>query len=238
MMDEKDRVVALSGATGGLGRVVTQAFAKNGAKLALFGRTLDKLQSLAEEFDLPSDRVLPHAVDVGDPTQAKQAAQAVVDKFGRIDVYLHLVGGWIGGKPLVEVEEAEMQSMLQQHLWSIFSMTQAVVPPMLENHWGRVIAISSPTAQRPPGNNSPYAAAKAAEESLILSLAQELQGTGVTANIITVKMIDVKHERLKNPSEKNRSWTQPEEIAAAILHLCTEEAAMINGARLPMYGGI
>lgn len=73
-------------------------------------------------------------------------------------------------------------------------------------------------------------------EALLLSLAQELKGSGVTANLLMVKTIDVAHERQINPSEKNRGWTSPEEISATLLHLCSDEAGMINGARIPLYG--
>jgi NAD(P)-dependent dehydrogenase (short-subunit alcohol dehydrogenase family) len=73
-------------------------------------------------------------------------------------------------------------------------------------------------------------------EALMLSLAQELKGTGITANLLMVRTIDVAHERQNNPSQKNQSWTGPEEISATLLHLCGEEAGMINGARIPLYG--
>jgi hypothetical protein len=72
-------------------------------------------------------------------------------------------------------------------------------------------------------------------EALMLSLAQEVKGSGVTANLILVKTIDVKHEREINPSKENAGWTSPEEISATLLHLCNEEAGVINGARIPLY---
>lgn len=70
----------------------------------------------------------------------------------------------------------------------------------------------------------------------MLSLAQEVKGSGVTANLLLVRMIDVAHERQINPSDKNRNWTSPEEISATLLHLCSEQAGMINGARIPLFG--
>ena len=70
----------------------------------------------------------------------------------------------------------------------------------------------------------------------MLTLAEEYKGTGVTANVLRVRTIDVKHERDTDPSPKTASWTTPEEIAAAILYLCSNEAGMVNGARIPLYG--
>ncbi|MCL5429699.1 MAG: SDR family oxidoreductase [Chloroflexi bacterium] len=149
---------------------------------------------------------------------------------------MNFLGGWIGGKGIFETEEEDLNAMLDQHLHASYAMIKAFVPPMLKNGWGRVLAVSSPNAGRPPGNNSPYAVGKSALEALMLSLAQEVKGTGVTANLLLVRTIDVAHERQTNPSEKNKSWTSPEEISATLLHLCSEEAGMINGARIPLFG--
>lgn len=71
----------------------------------------------------------------------------------------------------------------------------------------------------------------------MLTLSEELKNTGVTANILRVRSIDVEHQREREPSPKNASWTTPEEIAAALLYLCSEEANRVNGARIPLYGG-
>ncbi|MBI3159371.1 MAG: SDR family oxidoreductase [Chloroflexi bacterium] len=236
-MSVNGRVVVVAGATGGLGSVVARTFAGEGARLALLGRGLDKLEALAAELGLNADQALPYAVDVSDGETARACAEAVQTKFGRVDVYLHLVGGWAGGKPLVDTPADDLTSMLHQHVWSTFAMTQAFVPRLLANGWGRVMAVVSPGGRYPAGNASPYAAAKAAQEGLLLSLAQELKGSGVTSNILLVRTIDTKHERLNAPSEKNANWTLPEELAAAMLYLCCEEAGTINGARIPLFGG-
>ncbi|MCI0475415.1 MAG: SDR family oxidoreductase, partial [Anaerolineales bacterium] len=161
----------------------------------------------------------------------KAAANAVIAKFGRVDILLNLVGGWTGGKPVVEFDASAVNEMLEQHLWTTFHLAQAFVPHLIANRWGRIIVVSSPTATHPPAHASPYAIAKAAQEALMLTLAQELKNSGVTANILQVKTIDAQHER----TAKNASWTTPEEIAATILYLCSDEAQVVNGARIPLY---
>lgn len=235
-MPLENQVVIISGATGGLGRVVTKTFANQSARLALIGQEPKKIKTLIDEIGLSDNNALSISIDIGKPEAALEIANQVMLKFGRIDIYLHLIGGWLGGSPITEVEETELESMLHQHLWSTFFMTKAITPYLLQNKWGRIIVISSPSAHHPPGKNSPYAIAKAAQEALILSLAKELKGSGVTANIITVKMIDSEYEKLKKPTKKNQSWTTPEEITNTIQHLCSDEAGMINGARIPLYG--
>jgi len=230
------RSVIIAGAAGGLGAVATAAFAEAGASLTLLGRSLDKLDELAGQLKLPEGRVLTQAANVSDSKELSSVADAVLKKFKRIDILLNFVGGWIGGKNIFDTKKEDLDAMLDQHLYSNYAMTRAFVPAMLKNKWGRVLAISSPSASRPPGNNSPYAIGKSAMETFMLSLAQELKGSGVTANLVLVRTIDVKHERQINPSEANRNWTSPEEISATLLHLCSEEAGTINGARIPLFG--
>lgn len=230
-----DRVVAIAGATGGLGRVVTRDFWKAGARLALFSSDEDHLRELSEELRLTDDRSLSLAGDLRTPDAAGKAARATIEKFGKVDVLLNLVGGWTGGKAITEVEAAPLEGMLNQHLWTTFYLAKAFLPQLEENGWGRVVVVSSPVAGSPAAKSAPYAVAKAAQETLVLSLAQEVKGSGITANVIRVKAIDVKHRREQEP-EKYADWAAPEEISSAILYLCSDDAGMINGAVIPMYG--
>jgi NAD(P)-dependent dehydrogenase (short-subunit alcohol dehydrogenase family) len=235
-MDIQNRVAVITGATGGLGRVVTRRFAEGGLRLSLFGSNQDRLESLVKEFKLSPEKTLIKALDFRQPDAGQIAAQAALNKFGRADILLHFVGGWSGGTAVDEVKGTDLENMLQQHVWTTFFLAQAFIPIFKKNEWGRIVAISSPSASNPPGNNSPYAVAKAAQEALLLSVAQENQGTGVTANILRVQTIDVQHQRQLQPTDKNSSWTTPEEITAAIEYLLSDDAGRVNGARIPIYG--
>ncbi len=231
------RVVMITGATGGLGQVAARAFANQGAKLALVSSNLDKLNTLLSSLALPDGQAQAFAADLSRTAEAKSAVEQAAQTFGRLDVLVHLVGGWDGGQPVTAVSPERVDAMLQQHLWTTFHLAQACIPVMAANRWGRILAISSPTAQRPTANSAPYAIAKAAQEALMLTLSQEVKDSGITANLLLVRTIDVKHERQNSPSPKNAAWTTPEEITATLLHLCTQEAGTINGARIPVYGG-
>lgn len=236
-MSLQDRVVIITGASGGLGQVAAEAFAQQRARLVLVGRGREKLADLASRLMPADERVLTHAARLTEPEAATAVAEAAMRKFGRIDVLLHLVGGWIGGRSIGELDPREIDTMLQQHLWTTVHLARAVVPHMRRGGWGRVIAVSSPTASNPGAERAPYAIGKAAQEALMLTLAQELKGSGVTANLVLVKTIDTAGERRSAPNAENSSWTTPEEITATLLHLCTDEAERINGARIPLYGG-
>ncbi len=231
-MTLKNRVVVITGATGGLGKVVTQTMAREGAQLALIGTHEQRLSQLAAELETPP---FTYVANLTDTQAAQSAAQAVVDRFGRVEVVLHLVGGWLGGKPVVETPPNDLAQMLEQHVWTTFYTAQAFVPHLVHNRWGRLMVVSSPTALRPTAKSGPYAIGKAGQQALMLTLAQELKGTGVTANSIFVSVIDTAHEREAAPSPKNANWATPEEIAALMVYLCSDEAQLVNGAQLPLH---
>jgi len=235
-MNLKNRVCVITGATGGLGSVVTRQFADQGAQLALLSTNYQKLKTLSETLNLSAESSWFGAYDLLRADAARQAAQDVLQRFGRVDVLVHTVGGWVGGKPLVETPTEDLFNMIEQHVWSTFHTAQAFIPHMTAGGWGRFVVISTPQAVQPSAKTAPYAAAKAALEALTLSLAQDLKGSGVTANIVQVKTIDSEHQRDQAPTPANAGWSTPEEIAAAILYLCSPEGGRLNSARLPLFG--
>jgi len=232
----RDRVVLITGATGPLGRAAASAFAADDARLGLIGTNLHRLDAMAGELALAPDRWAPGVGDLRDRDAARSAVEAVVTRQGPVDVLLHLVGGWTGGTALVDLDPSVLDDMLGQHLWSTFHVVQAVLPAMLGRGAGRIVAVTSTAAASPGPRMAPYVAAKAAQEALLRSVARDVAGTGVTANLIAIKAIDADHERETAPSAKNASWTTPEEIVATIRYLCSEEAAAVNGARIPLDG--
>jgi len=235
-MNLKGKVALIAGATGELGTIVTRELARQGARLVLLGRSQEPLISLADELHLSPEQYLLFTGDLHHPGSLDKATEQIMESFGRIDILLNLVGGWTGGQTLEEVSAEAVQNMLDQHLWTTFYLTQAFTPSLKKSPAGRVIVVSSPTATQPGAKTAPYAIGKAAQEALILTLAKELAGSTATANVIQVKAIDTKHRRGSDPSGKYAGWTTPEEITAAILYLCSEQAAMVNGVRIPMTG--
>lgn len=229
-----DRVVLITGATGELGRVSARLFAEGGARLALAGTDDGHLRDLATDLGLGDDRWMPVVVDFRDRDATRDALTATEAALGRIDVLLHLVGGWSGGTPIGELDPADVAEMLDQHLWTTLHISQTVVPGMVERRWGRVMAVSAPAAAQPPAKLAPYAIGKAAEEALLLTLARETADTGVTVNLVIVKAIDEQRERTTDP--KKTSWTTPEEIAALFRFLASDDAGAITGTRIPLFG--
>jgi NAD(P)-dependent dehydrogenase (short-subunit alcohol dehydrogenase family) len=236
-MSLENRIAVISGATGGLGSLLAHELAACNVCLALLDRDPAKLETLTNSLALPKSRLLARTVDLLDPRETKSAAEAVAARFGRVDILLHLVGGWTGGKTLFEAAPADLEFMLNQHVWTSFNVAQAFAPYLIKNGWGRIVMITSPYAARPAAKGGPYAIGKAGQEALMLTLAQELKGSGVTANLLQAKTIDIKREKVSTPTPDNASWTTPEELCAATLYLLSEEAGTVNGAKIPLYGG-
>jgi NAD(P)-dependent dehydrogenase (short-subunit alcohol dehydrogenase family) len=230
------RVAIVTGAAGGTGRIVTRDLAAAGWRLGLVGTHKRPLQALAAKLGLPAGQWTAEAADLRNAAATSAAVDAIANRFGTVDALVHLVGGFHGGESVVDVRDAEVGAMLGQHLWTTLNVVRAVVPRMVAAGWGRVVAISSPQASAPTKGVSPYAIGKAAQEALLMALAREVAGTGTTANVILCRQIDVNHERDANRSPKNAWWTTPEEISAEVAHLLSDEAAAINGAKIPLYG--
>ncbi len=232
-----ERVAIVTGATGGLGRIVTRDLASAGVRLGLLGTRLDRLVTLATELSLPPDRWFGRAVDLRDAIATDEAVSAVAERFGRVDILVHLVGGWSGGTAVPDTQDAEFSGMLDQHFWTTLNVVRSVSPRLMASGWGRIAAVSSPVATNTPANMAAYAVGKAAEEALLLTLAHEVAGTGVTVNVLQVRTIDADHQRDSAPSPKNAHWTSPEEISAALAYLLSDEGRVVNGARIPLDGG-
>jgi NAD(P)-dependent dehydrogenase (short-subunit alcohol dehydrogenase family) len=225
-----ERVAVIAGATGGLGRVVARALAEEGASLALLGTDAGRLQALVDELALPPERCLTAIVDLRDTDATERVVGDLGERLGSVDVLAQLVGGYVGGTPLVDVDRDELSGMLDQHVWTTFNLIRSIVPRMKRGGWGRLVAVTSAAVPAPGAGLASYAATKAAQETLILSLARDLAGSGVTANLLSVKSIDVDHSG-------KAGWTTPEQIAAAIVWLCSDDAGVVSGARIPLFGG-
>jgi NAD(P)-dependent dehydrogenase (short-subunit alcohol dehydrogenase family) len=233
---EAPPVALVTGATGPLGRVVVRRFAADGARLVLAGRDESRLRGVAVDAGLGQDEWLPAIGELTDAEAARAIVAAGEARFGRIDIAAHLVGGWAGGTPVAELDPDELRGMLDQHLWTTFHLVRAVLPGMTSRGFGRILAVTSPFAANPGAKGASYAVAKAAQETLLRTVAREVAGTGVTANLVVVRTIDAGHQRVLAPSPKNAAWTTPEEIAETLAFLASPAAGPINGARVPLDG--
>jgi NAD(P)-dependent dehydrogenase (short-subunit alcohol dehydrogenase family) len=234
----QNKTILITGATGALGSAVARAFTQTQARLVLTGRSEEKLARLASEISLPEERVLTAAADVTQTAGVQALMAATATRFGRVDVLLNVAGGWSGGKPVGETSVEDWDRMLALNLRSAFLLSRAVLPGMLEAGWGRIVHISSKTAVEPRAKQAAYAVSKMGLITLTEVIAAEVKGSGVTANVILPSIIDTPANRESIPKADPAKWVKPEHIAATMRFLCSEEAASINGAHIPIYGAI
>jgi len=220
-----ERVVAITGATGILGRVVAAHFASTGARLALLARSDEKVTALASELPGGGDRH-GFAVDLGSDASARAAAAAVRERLGPASVLLHLVGGYAGGTPFADGDDEEFRHLIDLNLWSTIHAVRAFLPDVIAAEHGRIVTVSTYVAATPTPKHAAYAASKAAVEALTISVARDLAGTTATSNVVVLRSIGA-----EKPTEQ-----RPEEIAAVMAWLCTPEAGTINGQRVNLFG--
>lgn len=232
-----DPVILITGATGPAGRATAALFAAEGWRGALTSSDPDHLATTMTDLGLPDDRWMAVPGDCRTAGAVGALVDAVITRHGRIDALAHLVGGFASGTSVVDLTPADIEFMLGQHLWTTLHMVQRVVPGMVERGWGRIVAVSSPFARHPNAGAAAYAIGKAAEETLVRAVAREAGHSGVTANVLLVRRIDEDGARASlEPPKGSAAWTTPDELATAIHALCSDAAAAVNGARIPLDG--
>ena len=232
------KVILVTGATGALGSTVTKEFAQTEARLALAGRSGERLGQLVADVGLPPERALTVSGDITQADDVESLVSAVTAHWSAIDVLLHVAGGWSGGQPLGETLVEDWDRMLALNLRAAFLLSRAVLPAMLEAGWGRIIHVSSKTAVKPRAKQAAYAVSKMGLIALTEVIAAEAKGSGVTANVILPSIIDTPANRASMPKADPAKWVPPERIAATMRFLCSDAAASTNGARIPVYGAV
>jgi NAD(P)-dependent dehydrogenase (short-subunit alcohol dehydrogenase family) len=231
------RVIAIAGAGGGLGPVVAARLAEAGATLALTDRDQDRLDALARDLGLGEDQVDDRVVDLLDEEAARAWCAALVERFGRVDGLLHLVGGWKGGEPLATTPLADYEWLHDLLVRTVIHTSRAFYDQLAASEHGRFVLVSSSQAQAPGGTNASYGATKAAAESWTLALADSFRATEskATANILVINAIVTPQMRAASPDKPYRTFTSTEDIAEGIHFLCSDGAQKMNGKRLPLY---
>ena len=226
----KDKVVLVTGADGGLGTSVTQAFLD--ADAIVIGTSRKLKQS---EFSVGNFTAMP--ADISNADGARKLITEILSKFGRLDVLAHTVGGFAGGSTIAATDDATFLGMFDINLYATFYLLRAAIPPLRKSGRGRIIAIGSRAAVDPGPKVGAYSASKAAMVSLIKTVALENQDSGLTANAILPGTIDTAANRKAIPNADFETWVQPKSIASLILWLASEAGKDVNGAAIPVYGG-
>jgi len=229
MNDLADHVVLITGAKGGLGVHVTEAFLTTGATVVGCDRNI-------QDSDFPNSRFAAMVADLTGVEAARTLAGNVIRRFQRIDTLVHVVGGFAGGQSIADTDDATWDKMLSINLRAAVNILRAVIPHMRQAGRGRIIAIGSRQAVEPAANLSAYNASKAALVSLIRTAALENKDVGITANAILPSTMNTEGNRKATPGADPSKWVQPEHVAALAAFLASEAGGQITGAAIPVYG--
>jgi NAD(P)-dependent dehydrogenase (short-subunit alcohol dehydrogenase family) len=235
MSELEGRVIAIAGAAGGLGPSVARRLAAAGATIAATDVSQERLDRLGADLVLSDQRYDGRPVDLLDEEATRAWADSLRERFGHVDGLLHLVGGWRGGQPLPDAPLSDYEWLHDLLVRTVQHTSRAFWTALTESDHGRFILVSSSQAQRPEGTNAAYAAAKAAAETWTLALADSFKETQATANVIVVNAILTPAMRAENPDKPFRTFTAAEDIAEAIVFVCSDAAAKMNGKRLSLH---
>ncbi|MGH7312985.1 MAG: SDR family oxidoreductase [Candidatus Rokuibacteriota bacterium] len=229
-MTPPGRTTLVTGGTGALGQAVTRRLLATGDTVWVpYVVDAEREQLQAAVKPEQAGRLVLERVDVADATALGRFVEAARARQGRIDALVSLVGGFAGGS-LLETDRAAWERMLALNLTTVFTTTRAVVPHMVAAGRGRVVTIGSRAAVPPAGGFIAYTVAKAGVIAFTQALAQELRGTGVTANCVLPSTMDTPANRAAMPGSDRQGWVPVESVAAAIAFLASEEATHVTGA--------
>jgi NAD(P)-dependent dehydrogenase (short-subunit alcohol dehydrogenase family) len=230
------KLVLVAGGTGGLGRAVSLAFLEEGAKVMVTCRGQEEWDDLKRVAGANASSLAGRRIDVTDEAGVDQFVQSLVAEYGHLDVVVNTVGAYAGGIKLWETDPKVFDRMLSLNLRSGYTILRAIVPAMLKQKHGAIINVAAKAAFDHAGGAAAYAASKAAAVAMIDSLAADLKGTGVRVNSILPSIIDTEANRKAMPTADFAQWPKPEDIARGILFLCSDDAHLIHGAAVPVYG--
>jgi NAD(P)-dependent dehydrogenase (short-subunit alcohol dehydrogenase family) len=230
------KLVLVAGGTGGLGRAVSVAFLEEGAKVVVTYRGQEEWDDLKRVVGANASSLAGRRIDVTDEAGVDQFVQSLVAEYGHLDVVVNTVGAYAGGMKLWETDPKVFDRMLSLNLRSGYTILRAIVPAMLKQKHGAIINVAAKAAFDHAGGAAAYAASKAAAVAMIDSLAADLKGTGVRVNSILPSIIDTEANRKAMPTADFAQWPKPGDIARVILFLCSDDARLIHGAAVPVYG--
>jgi NAD(P)-dependent dehydrogenase (short-subunit alcohol dehydrogenase family) len=236
MINFAGKVVVVAGGTGGLGNAVSRAFLEEDAKVVVTYRKEEEFAALKQAAGAKAGALEGFVVDVTDEAATSEFIGGVLSRHGTVDALVNTVGGYAGGVKLWELETKVFDAMLSLNLRSGYALSRAVLPAMLRQKGGSIVNVAAKAAFDHGAGASAYAASKAAAVAMMDSLAADVEGTGVRVNSILPSIIDTAANRQAMPDSNFSVWPKPEEIAQVILFLCSDKAAVIHGAAVPVYG--
>ena len=242
-LDFSNRVALVTGGASGIGRAVATQLAGLGAKLAIADRNTDGAEAVVQE--LGTDCAVALAVDVANPDSVSAMTDAVIDRFGRLDILVHCAGVGIE-RGFLDTTPEEWQSLIDIDLSGTFYCAQAAARKMVPQSYGRIVTLSSTAGLRGGTGRAAYGAAKAGVVGLTKVMAVELASHGITANALAPGAIETELVAKMHSDETRRVYRAgipmdrygtPDETAFTAVFLASEQAGYVTGHVLGVDGG-
>lgn len=232
----KGKVALITGVSKGgqVGQAIANAFAEQGAALAIAARTATNVEARAEELRASGVRVLPIAADLTDELQVAQMTARIIQEYGRIDILVNLAGGLTRYKSATEHTLDDWQHEMGNNLLSAFLCSRAVFPHLKEVGGGAIINFAR--ANAPQANMVAYNCAKAGVEALTRTLALEGRDLNIRVNAVAPGLVDTASNIEAMKPKDIKRWAKRRDIAAAAVFLASDAAAGITGQTLPVTG--
>ena len=240
--DLSGQVALITGATGGLGPAVARAFFE--AAATVVGVSSHVSEQREQEFHAQvasgasdtTGRLALVAADAQEEASVAQVVSDVVARHGRLDILVNAIGGYYAGDPVAETPLDAWQRMFDLNLRPTFLFSKYAARTMAAQQRGRIINVSSRAAYSGRKNAAAYATAKSGVITLTEAQADEVRGAGVTVNVIIPSIIDTLANRAAMPNADTSRWPTAEQVARVILFLASDDAELISGAAIPVYG--
>jgi NAD(P)-dependent dehydrogenase (short-subunit alcohol dehydrogenase family) len=223
-----ERVIAVTGGHGVLGKAVVEAALAQGCKVAVIDH--------ASGHPVPDGALELGGVDLTDPASAEAAIDAVVARFGRLDALLNIAGGFAW--QTTDDAAPAWERMFRLNLTTALNASRAALPHLKASPEGRIVNVGANAAIKSAAGMGAYAASKAGVHRLTESLAEELKTTSVTVNAVLPSVLDTAQNRKDMPDVDPGIWVQPSDLAAVILFLASPASRAITGALIPVTGRV
>lgn len=225
----KEKVIAVTGASGALGKVVVEAALARGARAAAIDFAPAQGASIKERLDLGG-------VDLTDATQAQKAIDSAASHFGRLDALINIAGGF-AFETVAEGDPKTWQRMHAMNVTTALNASRAAIPHLLASRAARIVNIGAFGALQAGSGMGAYAASKSGVHRLTEALAAEYKGR-ITVNAVLPSIIDTAANRASMPKSDFSKWVSPQELADVILFLASDAASAVTGALLPVTGRV
>lgn len=235
MFDFTDQVAIITGASGNLGRATARSLYQAGARLVLVDMKLERLEEVFGDI-AEAGKGLLSVVDLTDAGAVDNMVYQTVQEFGRIDMLVNIAGGYTAGPRLHETPLETWDFMLNLNAKTVFLTSRAVIPYMLNQNSGKIVSIAARAGLEGKAKMAPYIVSKSAVIRLTESMADELKAHNINVNCILPGTIDTPQNRASMPNADFSKWVQPQDLANAILFLCSDLSKSITGVALPVYG--